>query len=901
MRGERIQWAGHLRKRLQKALLLSVAALEVFSESAMAQVAWNGTTSNDWTDGANWAGGVAPAPGTAVNINTASPNPVLGVSGAAAGTTGNIAIGAGVGSTGNLTIQNASTLTSSGANVRLGQAAGSSGTATVTGAGSQWLVTNGQLVVGFGGSGILNIQNGGTVSVSAASGTRVGAGGVSSGTLYITGGSTLETRVLSGNGVGASQANFDSGILKATGNNATFINGFVGTELNILAGGLTIDTAGFTVGSDAASGFNGTGGLTVTGGGVFSLLANSPYLGETWVQGGSTLALQGAGAIAASSRVIADGTFDLTAATTPTIKSLAGSGAVNLGTRTLTITDANDLFAGIISGTGELTVEGGTQTLSGANSYTGATNVTGGTLRAGGANIVSTSSAFNIASGGTFDLSGFDQTLTTLSNAGLVNFGGAPGTTITVTGDYTGASGLLNLNTSLQGDAAPTDRLVVQGNTAGNTSVKVTNSGGAGAPTVEGIKIIDVAGTSAGIFALQGDYVFHSEQAVIGGAYAYTLHKNGVSTPADGDWYLRSALVNQPAVVPPGPIYQPGVALYESFPQILLKLMSMPTMRDRIGDRYASADVIAATASPGTDDDGMSYLGGPPQQSYDSSSSYRDKPNVWWARVDASRVSIEPSASTAAATYDADQVRLQTGFDALLFTDLLTDLPGRLMGGFTVQQGMSSAHVQSVWSDGKLRTDGIGIGGTLTWHGNNGVYMDSQAQVNWFDTDIGSSLAGAMKDGENAVGYGVSVETGKRFAAGGSWSLTPQAQLSYTNADMNFLDNFGASVSSEDGDSLLGRLGLALDFRMVTGATRSNIYAIANLQYELLDGTSVDVAGVTFRSETDQVWGGLGVGGSYSWAADKYALFSEVSVNTGLDNFGDSHSVNGTAGFRTRW
>ena len=52
---------------------------------------------------------------------------------------------------------------------------------------------------------------------------------------------------------------------------------------------------------------------------------------------------------------------------------------------------------------------------------------------------------------------------------------------------------------------------------------------------------------------------------------------------------------------------------------------------------------------------------------------------------------------------------------------------------------------------------------------------------------------------DDAVGYGVSIETGKRFAAGSPWSLTPQAQLAYTHADFNFVDNFGASVSTEDG------------------------------------------------------------------------------------------------------
>ncbi len=160
------------------------------------------------------------------------------------------------------------------------------------------------------------------------------------------------------------------------------------------------------MGTDATSGFTGAGGLTVTGGGVFNLLANSPYSGQTQVDAGSTFALQGAGAIASSSRVVANGTFDVSAITAAgtSIQSLAGSGAVTLGTKDLTITNANDTFAGIISGSGGLTLTGGTQTLSGANNYTGATNAEWRHAARRAANIFGTTSAFNVASAGTFDL-----------------------------------------------------------------------------------------------------------------------------------------------------------------------------------------------------------------------------------------------------------------------------------------------------------------------------------------------------------------------------------------------------------------------------------------------------------------------------------------------------------------
>lgn len=882
------------RERHTTALLANATAagLMLLSAGPVAAQTWTGNTSNDWTVGSNWNGGTVPVAGTVI-INTISPSPtVLGVTGPAVGLSGNFSIG--VTGAGNLTIQNGSTLTTTGGIVRLGL--GGNGTVTVTGDGSQWNVTAAQLVVGLNGVGTLNITNG--ARVTAQNGLQLGGNAGSSGTLNISGGGILETTGLS-TGLGTRQYNFDNAIVRALASNPTLFFGGTQSQLNIAAGGLTVDTNGFTVGT---LGFSGVGGLTKVGAGTFSLRAASAFMGETVIQEG-TLALVGNGtnSIVSSSRVVANATFDISGLTSAgtNIQSLAGSGTVTLGTKDLTITNANDLFSGVISGTGDLTLGSGTQALSGANSYTGATNVNGGTLRAGAANTFSAASAFSVASSGTLDFDGFNQTLTTLSNAGVVNFGSVPGTTLTITGDYAGANGFMRMNTRLEGDASPTDRLVVQGNTAGDTTVKVTNIGGAGAQTVEGIKIIDVGGTSAGIFALQGDYVFHGEQAVIGGAYAYTLHKNGVTTPTDGDWYLRSELVNPPPVVPSGPLYQPGVALYESYPQILLQLMSMPTMRDRLGDRYVSGRPSSTGAAPFSDEP-ISYLGAPSAARYDTTAP-SDAGSAWWGRLDASRISIEPGASTAGATYRADQLRLQTGFDA----QLLANADGKLMGGVTVQHGTSSARAKSFWGNGKIDVDGYGIGGALTWYGLDGFYLDGQAQVNRFDTDIRSSLAGTMAEGDDAIGYGFSMETGKRFAFGGPWAITPQAQLAYTRASFDFFDSFATSVSSQDGDSLLGRLGLALDYRNAwvgnAGPARSNVYGIANLYHEFSGGTSVDVAGVRFRSEPEDLWGGLGLGGTYSWAAEKYALYGEVSVNTSLDNFGDNYSVNGTTGFRVRW
>jgi fibronectin-binding autotransporter adhesin len=240
---------------------------------------WTGATSNDWTVGSNWSPTTTPPAGSPAIIDTTSPNPtVLGVGGAVTATTTTTFIGRT--GTANLTIQNGSTLTSTATGILLsiGEQAGSNGTVTVTGMGSQWTTAGSALIVGANGAGTLNIQNGG----KAVTQNGIVLGRFSgAGTLNITGG-TLETTSLARGSSGTGQANFDNAILRARASNAaSFITGFTAGQLNIAAGGLTIDTAGFNVGATTAAIFSGSGGLTVSGGGALTLRGDQTFTGAT--------------------------------------------------------------------------------------------------------------------------------------------------------------------------------------------------------------------------------------------------------------------------------------------------------------------------------------------------------------------------------------------------------------------------------------------------------------------------------------------------------------------------------------------------------------------------------------------------------------------------------------------
>ena len=162
-----------------------------------------------------------------------------------------------------------------------------------------------------------------------------------------------------------------------------------------------------------------------------------------------------------------------------------------------------------------------------------------------------------VDSSSTLDLPGsFGTTYTVngdVTNAGLMYWENL-GSTLNITGNYTGNAGNMSLGTDLGDDNSVTDKLVVDGNTLGTTTVTVRPEGtSAGAQTTEGIKVIDIAGISGATFTLASP--------VQAGAYEYSLFKNGVSTPTDGDWYLRSTLIPTPTE-PTTPIYRPGTSNY---------------------------------------------------------------------------------------------------------------------------------------------------------------------------------------------------------------------------------------------------------------------------------------------------------------------------------------------------
>lgn len=581
-----------------------------------------------------------------------------------------------------------------------------------------------------------------------------------------------------------------------------------------------------------AAELTGRGRLDKADGGTLILTGDNSYAGGTRISGGALQIGDGGASGSIRGDVANDGT--------------------------LVFRRSDDVaFAGVVSGAGTLAQQGaGTLSLTGDSSaFAGASEVRAGTLAIDG----KLGGMTSVHSGGR--LIGAGQLGGLVNQAGGVVAPGRGGVgVLTLTGGYVGAGGVLEMDATLAGDGAPADLLVVGGAASGVTPIKINRlAAGTGALTADGILLVQVDGASAaGAFALaDGDYRRGAENVLVAGAYGYVLRRD----TEGGDWRLRSNLEPSDLSGAAAPLYQPGVPIYEAYPQALQLLNGLGAMRERTGARQWSGEAGVGV----------------------------------WGRLDGGRTRLKPDESTTAANLKADRWKLQFGVEPLAAE---TGAGGVIIAGLTGYLGGAKTKVGSPYGGGDIDTKGYGLGANLTWMAAGGGYLDAQLQASWFDSDLSSSQLGTRADGVSGEGLAAALEAGHGFAVGGL-RLTPQAQVSYAKVDFDsFTDGFGAVVANDTSESLIARAGLGVDYALASGG---GLYAVVDVSHEFLDGTAVDVSGAPVVSRLARTWAGLAAGGTYAWGGGRYTLYGEVSGDTSLSTFGDSYDFAGTAGFRVRF
>jgi fibronectin-binding autotransporter adhesin len=378
-------------------------------------------------------------------------------------------------------------------------------------------------------AGVLNIQNGTALGTPAA-GTSVASGAA----LQIQGGITVgaETLSLNGSGIAADGAlrnisgnnTYGGGITLASASTIASDSGTLTLSSTLVNGGFTFTLAG--AGNITASGIvSGTGAFIKNGSGTVTLSGVNTFSGGSTMNGG-TVVINSSSSLGATT-----GAATINAATLEVDNTFTSNRVFTLGNTASTVmVDPTFSFTlngtGIFNGTGTLNKTGtGILILGSTNSYSGATNISAGTLRESATNVIPDGSAVTVASGATYDLNSFTETIGSLAGAGTVTSGAAGALTLTTGGDNTSTlfSGILqNGSGTFSLTKSGTGTLTLSG--ANTYSGLTTVAGGTLA-----IQSNTALGTTIGATTVSSGATLELQSNITVGAEPLTLNGPGVS------------------------------------------------------------------------------------------------------------------------------------------------------------------------------------------------------------------------------------------------------------------------------------------------------------------------------------------------------------------------------------
>ncbi|HFU0094305.1 TPA: AIDA-I family autotransporter adhesin YfaL/EhaC [Escherichia coli] len=437
---------------------------------------------------------------------------------------------------------------------------------------------------------------------------------------------------------------------------------------------------------------------------------------------------------------------------------------------------------------------------------------------------------------------------------------GVAGDTLTVNGDYTGGGTLL-LDSELNGDDSVSDQLVMNGNTAGNTTVVVNSITGIGEPTSTGIKVVDFAADPTQ-FQNNAQFSLAGSGYVNMRAYDYTLVED------NNDWYLRSQEVTPPSPPDPDPTPDPDPSRDpDPTPDPAPTPAYKPVLNAKVGGYFNNlraanqAFVMERRDHAGGDGQTLNLrvIGG----------------DYHYTAVG----QLAQHEDTSTVQLSGDLFRGRWGDDGEWMLGIV--------GGYSDNQGDSRSNLTGTRADNQ--NHGYAVGLTSSWfqHGNQkqGAWLDSWLQYAWFSNDVSEHEDGT--DHYHSSGIIASLEAGYQWLPGHGVVIEPQAQVIYQGVQQDdFTAANHARVSQSQGDDIQTRLGLHSEWRTAVGVTPTldlNYYHDPHATEIEEDGSTISDDAVKQRGEIK-----VGVMGNIS---QRVSLRGSVAWQKGSDDFAQ------TAGF----
>ncbi|HFZ0820225.1 TPA: autotransporter outer membrane beta-barrel domain-containing protein [Enterobacter cloacae] len=643
--------------------------------------------------------------------------------------------------------------------------------------------------------GSLTVDQGGTIN-----GALLGAGSLTlnSGTLDINGANaalSASTKILNDATVNLTSAEgLGSGDIDNAG--LLNLNGARGTLLNSLSnsGSVDLNNSQITLSGD-----------------------NSQFSGSFNIDNGSQLTA-GEARHLGSAAINDAGTLNLTTGTDWTLaNSVTGTGnLVKNGAGVVTLTQASAAYTGITDinqsgiafggrgqpitlATSEVNINNGF--LAGNGTVAGDIN-NKSLLQVGNRTASQDSVTQNIATLSAVLDGPTTDALTTggnLTNSGQIQVGqtgsdALAGNTLTVNGNYTGNGGKIAFNTALGNDASTTDHMTVNGDTGGTTYVSVSNAGGSGARTLNGIELIKVGGSSDGEFLQDG--------RIVAGAYDYRLSRGAGANQKN--WYLTNGADDPQGEVDPS---DPTAPTEPGIPE--------PSASHNVMLRPEAGSYTANLAAANTMFNTRLHDRLGETQYTDALTGEKNVTSLWLRQVgthNSSRTNIGSLKTTS------NQYVVMLGGDVAQWSsDGLDRGHLGIMGGYGNNQSNTRSSVTGYSAKGQVNGYSVGLYGT--WYANyadkTGLYIDSWAQYGWFKNTVkGEDLPQEKYD---SSGLSASLESGYTWKVGefsgskqslNSVYIQPQAHITWmgVKAD-NHTEGNGTRINSDGDGNIQTRLG----------------------------------------------------------------------------------------------